>query len=389
MVVKVIKVKHNITLKDILKDVETPLGIKSVFDMVAIKKIFKDFNLKMLFSERGSKGKTQGLKTLALDEFYESGRKSMFMRNTGISMEKELTKVLSNSTIAADYRFAKCKLIGSFKKSKCFMYDEKNKPFIYYSALNGASDEKGSREIYQNIIIDEMNEKWNLVRPNYTEAMSSIMSSTYNQVSGDGDNTSVWLLGNFKSINHPYIIGLGIKEMIDPISCYYITKKIDGKVYKAPLCVVIRSSFTEQQVKDKTRELFEKDFRFRLDLATGEASHTYFNNTLSNEIHNIKNYHLGSKRPEFYIRTQKEYIAIYYLSDGNLKNGVGIWLRLVKKDKLLKDIPVMVLNNNLHIENTQFDRVFGESVKKHITNNTVFYKDIATRVLFLGTLNVK
>lgn len=109
-----VKVKKSIveqiTFKDLLTKQKTG---KESFDFYKIKKAFDDYNIFIILSQRGSLAKTTQAKELARIEFLKNKRPSVFLRNTGAAIEREMKKFLDPNTLKVNDFYKEAKIKGN------------------------------------------------------------------------------------------------------------------------------------------------------------------------------------------------------------------------------------------------------------------------------------
>ena len=381
MIKKLIKGKHSVEMEHLLK--KLPNG-KKVFDFKRIREIFSDFNMFVVASERGSLGKTTGLKLLALDDLEKNGVPSLFIRNTITDLETEVPRFLSESTLEVDDRFLECEIEGSVVKSTATC-KYKDKTYFNFCSLNDTGKIKGSRIIYNNIVWDEINEGFLSVRGGITTSISSILASTEDQVKNYGkkDETNFWVFCNMKSINHPFILDLGIRDFDENITTYHSVININGKKLHRPLCVIIRTSYTEDEKFNYIKENYSNSWRLGLNLATGEAEHTNFNETLKDEATGIKNFDPKKCNLWFTLRNDKSYVNIF-----KIWNTDSFWVHTTDSSYVAGE-SVYILDTKYSTEGVMYQNNLKKSLFKKLWNGEIYFKDMAARVKFLNILNVQ
>lgn len=290
----------------------------------------------------------------------------------------------------ANPHFQKCELNGHN------VHFENNKePVFRLLALSDASKMKGTRDDYNHIIYDEMNEGMRFIQRHVNQYISSILASTRDPVQ-DHQKSSLarfWLLGNYKTINHPYIIGLGITELAHMVNEVYLEVEVKGRVLTAPLCVIIVSRFSKSAVEDYIYQNFQHDFRLRLDLATNEAEHTYFNKTYYNELHNVVAQVSDEKYrafdPECAIYHPQGYTLVYRSS--SINQPVKFLVKFVKSQKITpffngRPIPKFTLKRNEIVDDVEYFGQLRNDLLSQVYANKVYYANPISRVMFLESL---
>jgi len=354
-----------------------------VWDFNKIDNNFKEINIRIIFSERGNKGKTYNLKHYALECFNKNGKPSIWVRNTAISLKLEAKRFLDNATISNDPIFWKNLQIK--KQGPIYLIVRQNKVVFILLSLNDVNKMKGTRLDVNHIIFDEINEDASQIRGGIIKAIDSLVHSATNAVKNYNkiEKTKLWFLGNNKSINHPYLIKLGIRDNKHPLALYSIVYK----QYKRPLAIRFCAQYNAQEISDLKEKAFkDNDWKFIHSFVLDEANHSYFNKSFENE--ELKVLPLDLKRPffkyclKFTLKYEDNYLNFYDL--GILGRYTNTHYHIAKVDKqnaaekIITNYPAYVDDDTLYLGTNS--RLF--SVLLNSQNLT--YQDSLSRILFLN-----
>lgn len=372
---------NKIKIRDCLKLL--PNGAE-VLDYHKLIKIFKDFRQFFIMAPRGEIGKTTNLKIKALDDFNKLNMRSLFVRNQESEIEEEKRRFLENSTCEADKRFYDCEIVQDQ-----MLWNKK--AVIDFQSMYKVAKMKGSRRQYANIICDEMNEGMTLLNRTITENISSLNASTYDIVKNRGqvDNTRIWFLGNLKTINHPYLISCGITDIHSTCDVYY-DKAIfdDGEIRVRPAFVVLCVLYTQAEKEKLLKERWDWDWRLRNDVRIKEVGHTYFNETLKDEMLNVGNIDEKkySKTLYFVLNVDgRNKLAIYKINNFDFLYATLIDNKEIDYYKSF-GTENFVFNKKDILEDWEFYPKLNQKLKEFVWKNQVFYKSQMARSLFLSNL---
>lgn len=265
----------------------------TVFDF---DKIFNsEFGIVIVISERGAKGKTYNVKDSALREFIKNPNKEpyLWIRNTQAQLDVELGKFLDEPE-----PYKAMEMTGSSAKNNVWInyldeYETTDKegnlvkkfdmlPFIRFMSFNSAEKEKGTRVIYKRIIYDEFNVDTNKVSE-IEQKFSSLIGSTENQVTfidGNIDDSQLIMFGNYKSLNHPLLHGLGLTYVNAPV-----TKIYAGKL---PYMLVLLPQDSESLIEAK-KHAQRNNWRSIARLQLGTFESDMLNESLYDETNFVMN----------------------------------------------------------------------------------------------------
>jgi len=355
-----------------------------IWDFNKIDTNFNDIKIRVIFSERGNKGKTYNLKHFAKEQFDKNGKPSIWVRNTNVSLKMEAKRFLDNSTLMNDPSFWKgLKMI--MEGPSYVVKNKRNKTVFILLSLNDVNKMKGTRLDVNNIIFDEINEDTSLVRGGIIKAIDSLVHSATNAIKNYNkiEETRLWFLGNNKSINHPYLIKLGIRDNKHPLALYsacYNDKKV-------PLAIKLCSTYNQQEINQITKKAFEsKDWKFIHSFVLDQAHHSYFNNTYENENLKVLPLDLNS----FFMKEALRFTIVYEKYYLNVYN-VGTLGRYTKHHYHVAEVDKKIISNKLITNYSEYagdDAIFlGKSAKMFsvlIASQNLTYQDNLSRVLFLN-----
>jgi len=360
-----------------------PNGAK-VWDFDKIDQNFKDVKIRVIFSERGNKGKTYNLKRFAKEQFDKNGKPSIWVRNTIISLKMEAKRFLDHNTTMIDPIFWKdLKIVN--EGASWVVKNKANKNVFILLSLNDVNKMKGTRLDVNNIIFDEINEDTSQIRSGLIKSIDSLVHSATNSVKNYGkvEETRLWFLGNNKSINHEYLIKLGIRDNKHPLALY--TAIYEGK--RSPLCVKLCSKFDPKEQEEITKKAFEmNDWKFIHSYVLDEASHSYFNNTFENENLKVMPLDLNNffieQALRFTIVYEKYYLNVYNIGTLGKYTFHHYHIAEVPKEKASKNI---ITNYSEYVnDNSLFLGKASKVFSVLVASQNISYQDNLSRVLFLN-----
>lgn len=350
-----------------------------VLDFAKIKQTFKQYHIYVLATNRGQFGKTTGAKRLALSEFKQNHKPSLFLKNTVNQIEDEYTKFNNPDVI---------KVIPEYQKlvAKFLRFDIDNQKLWDLQAINNYDAMKGSRVSYNNIFYDEINEKAEFVRKgNIVAFLNSILASTDNQVGNAGKmrDDYLWLMCNYKDMNNLILLSLGINNLTEQVATY-------DMVYndiKVPFCVVIRNSYSQKQKDMIIKKNLRDDWRMAFGIASGDYQHTYFNEAYDseNEAWNVveeKNIMAFLLSSQIKIKAHNgEYLYFDKIANQTVR-PLHLWLCSLKKRSQYNYTEFVLDLKKLH-ENQKWDRFLKDELLAKMANNKMYFDEIKTRTLFM------
>ncbi len=374
--IKILEVPlEGVRVDDFIKDIsETRKG----FDYDKITDTFKNFGVYILLSERSLRAKTEGAVQMCVKDYLKNKRISRFIRTTYSSLESEAEGFLNpiRKSINPDF-FENTKMVSKGGRfSSTFNGDE----WLQLWDINSASKMKGSRTPINNIVFDEINEDNNKIRGDMGAQVESILQSSFIQEY----NTRTWILSNNKGINNKYMMLLGVRHNLYEVSAFYALLYIDGEfIGKVPYCVKFCAKYTEEEKKSIIIKKFkEKDQKFIISMITGQAGHSYFNETYEDEEINIVPYHLFKFQPKslsFTFKIDKHYFNMYEIDETK-------WHCALLKDIEGTSDNIITTDQKEITENVVFVRQIKDFLQNKLSNNDLTFQDIGTRVLFIDFL---
>jgi len=355
----------------------------SIWNFPMIDENFKSVHIRVIFSERGNKGKTYNLKRYALECFNKNQKPTIWVRNTAISLQMEAKRFLDANTITIDPVFWKG--LSLKKQGPIYLITRKAKTVFVLLSLNDVNKMKGTRLDVNHIIFDEINEDSSQIRGGIVKAIDSLVHSATNSVKNykKQEKLKLWFLGNNKSINHPYLIKLGIRDNKHPLALY----SVSYKKHKRPLAVKLCAQYSKEEIADITAKAFENnDWKFIHSFVLEESNHSYFNQPFEEE--NLKVLPLDLKRAfirhclKFTLKYDTYYLNFYDLGVVGRYNNNHYHIAKVEKNeissKVITNYPQYMDDNALFLGTSS--RLFSVL----ISSRNLTYQDSLSRILFLN-----
>lgn len=361
-----------IIFKNLLKTLSNGHKVLDFEKIEALK-----FPVNLIITERGSKGKTFGMKEHLRKKYQKDKSKAMWLMNSVIQIKRE-QKTFTNDffkksslemlPIETIEFWKNCNFEGDTKKVNLELVHKDGKnvnAFIKMLAIPHGEKIKGSREDIATVVYEEFN-----VGITRTEQQCdnffSLLHTLENVVIQEQPLKNIWIFGNNKSLNNLILIKLGITHIDKEITTIY-------DKYGNPLILIIAPKFTQNEVKEIT-EANKNNWIFQLAQQADEVEHSYFNKSLFDNINNVKQWNL---EPNFIencnligcIYTQKRYYAI-----GTYK-GYKYMFNLPERPEGY----VYSLNKKDMIEGNVYKPFFKEGLLKMLSNNQLYFADLVTR----------
>lgn len=375
--------KSKYTVEDFL---QTLSNGKKVLDFSKIKAT--GFPIRLIMTERGAKGKTLNAKEDLRKDFQKDGSVGIWLTNTEIMSEKQkadffedLNKPFVRNELPDIEFWDNCKIKGSLKKNRCYVY-YKDQKFIKIQPLSMAEDLKGARLKWSSIKWEEFNVNFNRVL-DAVNRLDSLLHSTEDLVSNHGEKQTLMLdiFGNNKSLNNKIIYAMGVTHIENEV-----TEVFDDNGKK--LMLIISPRFTPEQ-KQEIEEQNKDNWIYQLSKKLGTANHSYFNESLYDDVNNVFQYTKTQESankyllPQMTIHHRKQYYNIYKIKIGDRKNKYHI-VSVDKKDIFSKAIAVF--NKRDMIENAVLNSKYKTALLKLLSHSDITYEDIVSRELFISSL---
>lgn len=270
-------------IKDFLKKLDNG---KEVFDLISWYEM-SPFPIGLFISERGSKGKTYNSKELqsyifekeSNNKYFEKNPATIWLRNLVRDTKIEKQKYLGE--LPYWYNDKKLEYKGRPDEVLDLLVD--GRPITRFFSLNTAESQKGTRIVPKLIIWDEFNVGINnVVDP--INKLDSLIHTTEDIVNNYGkiDDSKLLIFGNNKSLNHILLINLGITHIEEEITEIYDD-------LGNPLLLIVAPKWSDED-KEKFIEDNKNNWRFQLSNKLGTTNHSYFNESLFDEINFIHEY---------------------------------------------------------------------------------------------------
>ena len=373
------KSKCKVTFDSLLKKVNENA---KVLDFAKIKKTFSKYHIFLLATNRGSFGKTTGSKILALQEWKENGKPSLFLKNTKAQIEDEYGKFANPEVVKVIPEFANI-------KPGYLTFNLDNKRLFDMQAVNNYDAMKGTRVSYNNIFYDEINEKAQYIRKGQVISfLNSILASTDNQVANAGKirDDYLWLMCNYKDMNNLVLLSLGIQDLTEQVATYNLVYD-DMQV---PFLVVIRCSYTLAEKNAFIKKNLKNDWRLAFGLASGDIEHSYFNEAYEQ----TENWNVVKEQDIRHFLTSAqikikaengEYIYFSKIANYHIRT-LHIWLASLKAYRPDNYYREFNLDLKKIRENQHFDFALKNELYNKIATNKMYFDSIKTRTLFLNML---
>jgi len=356
-----------------------------VWDFDKIDSTFKDIHIRVIFSERGNKGKTYNLKKYALECFNKNGKPSIWVRNTAITLQMEAKRFLDNNTVMIDpVLWDKLRLR---KQGPIYLITKGKKIVFILLSLNDVNKMKGTRLDVNHIIFDEINEDASQIRGGIVKAIDNLVHSATNAVKNYKriEKTKLWFLGNNKSINHPYLIKLGMRDNTHPLALY----SVQYQELKEPIVVKFCAKYSKDQVKDFTRKAFlNKDWKFIHSYMLNEAHHSYFNQSFEEENLRIMPLDINRKLFKegflrFTIKYEDNYLNFYAIG-GLLGFYNTKHYHVAKVDKSMISKSLITNYQKFMEDGCVYLGTSSRLFSTLVSSQNLSYQDPLSRVLFLN-----
>lgn len=360
---------------------------KEVFDFEKIEGA--GFPIVLVITERGSKGKTLNIKEHFRKSFIKTGRPNAFMNTTVKLVEKTKADFLKDLREKPFVRkslgkkamefWDNVQMKGDVEKVLCWAKHE-GKDFIKLLPLAHAEYMKGARLHWKHIVLDELNVGWNQV----PEAMTKLMSFLHSAEDLVADHNSyndkkLWIFGNNKSLNNPLIYKMGVTHIENDITEVY-----DENGNKLLLIIC-------PQFDDDDKRVIEEDNKnnwiYSLSKQVGEANHSYFNESLYDEVNNVKRYtHLENVNeyllPYYSVHHNKQYYNIYKVKQG-VNKGMYHIISVTPDEKIGKTFAFLKRDIK---EFVTYQRQYKNTLQKLLSSNYISFEDVVSRDLFISSI---
>lgn len=264
----------NKRLKSLLKILDND---NSVFDYDAINDLGFPYNI--LIAERGAKGKTYGIKDFLFRQFLshwntmKEWAEVLWLRSLATDAKIESDKWLIDVPPVISNEFDKMR-----KTPTEITYE--TKPFVVFNNVSTSNGLKGTRTTTRHIVWDEFNDSIKYFKASLIENFANKQSSTRNNQDADQlKNQKVWLLGNNRGINHPFLIKNGIDKITEEVTMIFDD---NGK----PLILLIMPIYNEDDIA-KIEERNADDPFYQLNKRMGTADQIYYNRSSIDDVNYI------------------------------------------------------------------------------------------------------
>lgn len=373
------------TKKIILKNLLKTLSNKhKVFDFNKIRE--QGYPINIIISERGSKGKTFGMKEFLREDFLKNGNKGMLLMNSINQVDREKKTFIDDFfkksslemlPISTPEFWKNCTWDGSSQKATLeLLYDDgqKKQTFIKMLPITHGEKIKGSRGEYTTLVYDEFNVGISRASQQ-CDNFFSVLHTLENVVIEKQPLKNIFIFGNNKSLNNLILIKLGITHINDEITQIY-------DEYGKPLILIIVPKFTKEQAKE-IKEKNKNNWIYQLSSKAGDLDHAYLNQSLNDSINNVKQWNNDDNfqvnyKPIACIYTQKRYYSIGFY------NGRKYVIPLTKRP----DGYIYSLNKRDMIEGNVFAPHYKEDLLKMLSNNELFFSDVVARESIIKIITI-
>lgn len=181
----------------------------------------------------------------------------------------------------------------------------------------------------------------------------------------DNNFKKLIILGNFKSLNNPILLDMGITKIEDEITSIY---NKDGSPLIRILC---------PQIKDEERKSIARDnksnWTYQLMEQMGQTEHQFFNENLYDELNNVDDTLKNAPYSTRYtIWNGSRY---FYLK---LLRGKNIWF-VDYSNTLNNDDVVLIMNSRATKENVRYNPELKKQLKLQLASNRLWFSDIYAR----------
>lgn len=308
----------------------------------------------LIISERGRKAKSTQAKYLMKKIWDEEHIKSIWAMNTEKLIDKEKKSHLNKpKQFHKDLFHDNVKVIGDNVYDD--PSDKENGWYAKFTQISTAENEKGSRDDYGLLLLDEFNVGDRNIKNIKTDLLSSLIATMDDPINTNNPNSirlkKIIIHGNNKSLNDDFLINLGIYSIDKELTDLKIGDRVIGRILCPKMSESDKKLFEEQN-NDNEIYLFQK--------LLGKADHVYYNENLFDEVNNVNHYMLAL-----------ETISRYQFKIGNLYfEG-----RIINS----KDLGTILYVIPITTKEIDKDKVFAmnkDSVKEGITLNTNIKKNL-------------
>lgn len=357
-------------------DIYNSSGKKIKHKLFDYTKIWEDEALfYLVISERGRKAKSTQAKYLAkwIWDNYQS--KTIWVMNSEKLIEKE-----KRSHLKKPKQFHKDIFSDNVQVMGDNVYwdtaDKENGWYQKFASLSTAENEKGSRDDYELLVLDEFNVGDRQIKAHKTELLSSLIATMDDPINSNNPNSKrlrkIIMHGNNKSLNDDFLINMGIFAIKDEVTDIKINGKVIGRIL-CPLPTEEEKKVFEENNKNNDIFMFQK--------MIGKADHVYFNENLFDEINNVNHWMLTlDVLSKYHIKID----SLYFECRVCESKDMGAVLYIVPLELKNVDMDAVFAMNRLSVqEGIILNMNIKRNMIKHLANNRIYFHSAFVREIFI------